>query len=136
MLRYVIIGSGAAGISAAETIRRQDPSGEIFLLSEESDGYYSRPGLAYYLTGEIPERQLFPFQENDFKQQRLRIIVNRVIAIDPSNHQILIGNDKVMKYDRLLITTGSQATAESIHGAELDGVIKLDNINDAAVSWG
>ena len=44
--RYLIVGTGAAGIAAAETIRGQDPGGEILLLGEESHGYYSRPGLA------------------------------------------------------------------------------------------
>ena len=51
--RYVIIGSGVAGIAAAEAIRAADRAGEITLLSDDPHGYYSRPGLAYLLTGEI-----------------------------------------------------------------------------------
>ena len=38
--RYVIIGSGAAGIAAAEFIRRQDPKASILMLGEEMHGYY------------------------------------------------------------------------------------------------
>ncbi len=43
MTNYLILGSGAAGISAAEAIRKLDANGEITLVSEERDGYYSRP---------------------------------------------------------------------------------------------
>ena len=60
MTRYAIIGTGIAGISAAQTLRSLEPKAEITLVSEDPHGFYSRPGLAYYLTGEIPEKQLFP----------------------------------------------------------------------------
>jgi len=51
MSRYVILGAGIAGFSAAETLRSLDPVAEILLVSDDPDGFYSRPGLAYYLTG-------------------------------------------------------------------------------------
>ena len=61
--RYVIVGQGVAGIAAAEAIRAADASGEITLLSDDPHGYYSRPGLAYYLTGEISRAHLFPWRD-------------------------------------------------------------------------
>ena len=57
--RYVIVGNGPAGVSAAETIRRHDEAGEIRIIGGEGVGFYSRPGLAYLLTGAIPEERLF-----------------------------------------------------------------------------
>ncbi len=48
--QYLIIGSGAAGMAAAEAIRSHDAHGHIVILSEEPHGYYSRPSLAYLLT--------------------------------------------------------------------------------------
>ena len=49
---YVIIGSGIAGLVAAETLRKEDPKATIQMISEEPHDFYSRPGLAYYLRGE------------------------------------------------------------------------------------
>jgi len=62
MTRYLIIGSGVAAIAAAEAIRTVEPSGSITLITEDPDGYYSRPGLAYLLSGEIKEKLLYPYQ--------------------------------------------------------------------------
>ena len=58
MTRYLILGNGAAGATAAETIRAHDARGEITLVSAEPYGMYSRPGLAYVIIDEIPERQV------------------------------------------------------------------------------
>ena len=52
MSQHVIIGSGVAGVSAAQSIRQQDAAAKIVLVSNDPHGYYSRPGMAYYLSGE------------------------------------------------------------------------------------
>ena len=54
-VQHVIVGSGVAGFSAAEIIRRQDPAAAITMVSEEPHDFYSRPGLAYLLRGDVPE---------------------------------------------------------------------------------
>ncbi len=129
--RYLIVGAGAAGIAAAETIREQDPGGDVLLLGEESHGYYSRPGLAYYLTGELPERQLFPFTERDFDRLRLRRLHARVAALQPQTHEVTLDDGRRLPYDRLLLATGSLAARPPLPGVDLDGVVKLDDMDDA-----
>ena len=129
--RYLIIGSGAAGIAAAEAIRSQDPGGEILLLSEEPEGYYSRPGLAYYLTGETPERVLFPFMDHDFDRLRLHRLHARVGALRPQSQEVVLDDGRPLSYDRLLLATGSLAIKPSLPGVDLDGVVKLDDLDDA-----
>ena len=129
--RYLIVGTGPAGIRAAETIRSQDASGDVLLVSDDRHGYYSRPGLAYYLTGEISEKILFPFGEEDFrhlKAQRRRALVT---DLDPKAHRVGLDSGETLPYDRLLLATGSHAVMPSIPGIELEGVVKLDNLEDA-----
>ena len=129
--RYLIVGTGAAGIAAAETIRGHDPGGEILLLGEESHGYYSRPGLAYYLTGELPEQQLFPFTEGDFDRLRLRRSHARVAGLQPQTHEVRLDDGRKLPYDRLLLATGSLAAMPPLPGIDLEGVVKLDDLDDA-----
>jgi len=131
MARYVIIGTGPAGISAAEAIRSQDSGGEIVLISAEPFGYYSRPGLAYVLTGEIPESSLYPFSKVDFQRLNLQLMYQQVTRIDPAAHQIFNQKKQLLRYDRLLIATGSQAAMPDLPGINLEGVVKLDDMQDA-----
>jgi len=129
--RYLIVGLGAAGIAAAESIRQRDSTGDILLLSDDPHGYYSRPGLAYYLTGELPERMLFPFSARDFRERNLRWRIARVAHLHPENHQVELDGGERLDYDRLLLATGSHAFQPPFPGSDLQGVVKLDDLQDA-----
>lgn len=128
---YLIIGSGPSGIAAAEAIRLQDAHGEIVIIADEPQGYYSRPGLAYYLTGELAEENLYPFIGRDFERLNLRRIHDTATQVMPQAHRVRLASGVVLPYDRLLIATGATANRLSIPGAGLEGVVKLDNLNDA-----
>jgi NAD(P)H-nitrite reductase large subunit len=131
MRQYVIIGTGAAGVAAAEAIRSRDSSGRILLLSEEAEGYYSRPGLAFYLTGELPESQLFPFDSHDFRRLEVQLVHARALRIHTQAHRVELSNGKLLAYDRLLVATGAAAVPLQIPGCEAEGVVKLDCLEDA-----
>ncbi|HNB50565.1 MAG TPA: FAD-dependent oxidoreductase [Anaerolineales bacterium] len=133
MTHYLIIGTGAAGVSAAETIRKHDPKGQITLLGDEPDGYYSRPGLAYILTGEIPENQLLPFSNEEFARLRIECISALATKLDPAQQKVTLSNGKTLIYDRLLLATGAQARPAGVpgeflpNGEPVPGVVQLDN---------
>jgi NADPH-dependent 2,4-dienoyl-CoA reductase/sulfur reductase-like enzyme len=129
--RYVIVGSGVAGISAAQTIRANDPQGEITILSDDPAHYYSKPGLAYYLTGEISEDTLSLIQKKDLAALRLQWRSQRATSLNPLEHRIGLAKGEVIPYDRLLIATGSTAALLKALGASARGVYKLDNLEDA-----
>lgn len=131
MSRHVIIGTGVAGIAAAEAIRSRDTAAEIVLVGDDPFGYYSRPGLAYYLTGEVLEKQLFPYTTADFKQLNVRYVKGRVTRILRDKHQLELDSKDVLAYDRLLLATGAQAMPLTVSGADLQGVVKLDHMADA-----
>ena len=129
--RHLLIGSGPASISAAEAIRSQDANAEIVIVGAEQHGYYSRPGLAYYLAKEVPERSLFPAALEDLERHGATHLVDRAIAIDPVAHLVTLERGGTLPYDRLLVATGSRAIPLDVPGAALDGVVKLDDMDDA-----
>jgi NAD(P)H-nitrite reductase large subunit len=131
MQNYVIIGTGAAGIAAAEAIRCQNPGAQILLVGEEPQGYYSRPGLAFYLTGELDERQLYPFNEQDFRRLDLQFLQGRATRIHPHLHKVELHTGTTLSYERLLIATGATAVRMQVSGGNADGVVKLDSMDDA-----
>ncbi len=129
--RYVIVGQGVAGIAAAEAIRAADAGGHITLLSDDPHGYYSRPGLAYYLTGEISRAHLFPWREAEFTHLRLQRVQGQASVLDPAGHRLLLSNGATLPYDRLLLATGSAALRPTLPGIDLPQVVTLDNLADA-----
>lgn len=131
MTRYALLGSGVASIAAAQAIRTVDRAGEIVLVGDDAFGYYSRPGLAYYLTGEVMEKQLFPFVTADFQQLNVRYVKGKATRILRSERQVEIDGKNLLSYDRLLIAIGARATPLTVPGAGLQGVHKLDHMNDA-----
>ena len=130
-MNYVIIGSGVAGIAAIEAVRSIDQASSITLIGDDPYGFYSRPGLAYYLTGELHDKALFPRTADDFRNLNFRYIKGRVTKISRAAHQLEIENQSTIPYDRLLIAVGAQAMPLEVPGADLEGVLKLDHMSDA-----
>jgi len=128
--RYVIIGFGIAGLSAARAIRERDATGGILILTDERFPFYSRPGLAYNLTGMIPESQLYPVQDNEFKQLGLTLRMGRVQRIDPHAHRLQLEDGSTIGYERLLLATGASALKPPTPGIDLQGVVTLDTLAD------
>jgi NAD(P)H-nitrite reductase large subunit len=130
-MKYAIVGCGVAGIAAVEAIRSQDQAGEILLIGDDPFGFYSRPGLAYYLTGELRDKTLFPKTADDFRTQNFRYINGSVTAILRAEHRLALHDQADVCYDRLLIAIGAQAIPLDVPGASLEGVLKLDHLADA-----
>src|SRR5512134_874903 len=130
-MRYVIIGSGVAGIAAVEAIRSEAAENEVILVGDDPHGFYSRPGLAYYLTGELHDKALFPRSPEDYQRMNFRFVKGCVTAIQREARSLQFENKTNLSYDKLLIAVGAQALPLEVPGANLEGVLKLDHMEDA-----
>jgi NAD(P)H-nitrite reductase large subunit len=124
--RYIIIGTGPAGIAAAEAIKKQDPRGETLLIGDDPHYFYSRPGLAYYVSGEIGWRELLLSQAGQFRH-----LNERAIKVDPAARTVILESSRTCSYDKLLLATGAMSAKLSVPGEDLEGVFNLDNMDDA-----
>ncbi len=104
-LRHVIIGSGIAGLCAAEAIRAADPRASIAMVSEEPHDFYSRPGLAYLLRGDFPEKQLSIRGKEELRRLQLERVHARVEGIALEPHELLLPDHHRLPYDCLLLAT-------------------------------
>lgn len=129
MRRYLIVGNGAAGATAAETLRERDPRGEITVVSAEPHPMYSRPGLAYLLSGEIPEQQVLARSPEWYRRLELRVVQGAAARLDPAGRRVHLADGRALAYDRLLIATGARAVDLPYPGAGLDGVVCLDTLD-------
>jgi NADPH-dependent 2,4-dienoyl-CoA reductase/sulfur reductase-like enzyme len=129
--RYVIVGSGIAGLSAAETLRQHVPTAAISMISEEAHDFYSRPGLAYLLRGDIPEKQLFVRSREEVRALGVQRLSARVEQFLPDEQCVVLAGGRRVAYDRLLLALGATAVPPSFPGGELAGVVELDSLDDA-----
>ena len=122
-MKYVILGNGVAGITAAETIRKNDPGGEITLIGDETFTPYCRPMISMVLEGTIgPER--LPIRRTDFYETTAitPVLGERVTAIDVDNRTVSCSRSGSHPYDRLLIATGADPRPIKADGLELDNI--------------
>lgn len=129
--QYVIVGAGVAGIAAAERLRALAPGASTTVVTDDPAGFYSHPGLAYYLSGLLPEGQLFPRSPAELRALGLTWVKGRAVALDPRAHRLALADGRALPYDRLLLATGATAARPDFPGGELDGVVTLDSLEDA-----
>jgi len=127
---FVIVGSGIAGLSAAETIRNRDPGAGVTMISEEAHNFYSRPGLAYLLRGDVPEKQLFIRNRDDLRALSINRLSARVEQLLCDSQELVLAGGSRVRYDHLLLATGALAVPPSFPGGDLAGVVKLDGLDD------
>ncbi|MBY0489972.1 MAG: FAD-dependent oxidoreductase [Gemmatimonadaceae bacterium] len=127
---HVIIGTGIAALSAAEAIRDVDDRARITMIGDEDAGFYSRPALAYRLTGELPAERLLIRTDAQIELLRLERRVARVNALLPEAHKLQLTDGHTLTYDTLLLATGAASTAPDFAGGSLDGVMRLDGLSD------
>ncbi len=128
-MRYVIIGNGAAGATAAQTIRQNDAAGEIIILTAEPYPMYSRPGLAYVLINEVPAEQIMARTLDWYEEWGINLVRGEAVKLDVPRQMVWLADGRSLTYDRLLVATGARATPPPYPGAELDGVVYLDTLD-------
>ncbi len=114
-----------------EAIRSVDRSGEVVMLGDDPHGFYSRPGLAYYLTGELRDKALFPKTREDYNRLNFIYQRGRANGVDRTKKTVQPDGQSPLSYDKLLIATGASAAPLTVPGANLQGVVKLDHFDDA-----
>ena len=131
-MRHVIIGAGPAGVVAAETLRRVDPSSDIFMLGDEPEPPYSRMALPYLLAGNVGESGThLRHGEAHFETLAIDVRQERVRRVDPANRITILSNGHEIAYDRLLIATGAHPVEPPIEGIDSEGVENCWTLADA-----
>ncbi len=131
-MRYVIIGNGVAGTTAAFTIRERERRAWITLISDESDYFISRTALMYAFMDRLERRDLEPVERKVWDRQNIECVRGRVTGIDSAGHKLTMRSGAVIPYDRLLIACGSLPNRPAWDGlAEVqDGLVNFVTLGD------
>jgi NAD(P)H-nitrite reductase large subunit len=126
--RIVIVGNSAASLAALESIRRLDGKCPVTLVSDEPIPAYSRVMLPYFLSG---ERRDLSLRSPDYYQRMgaQTFLGRRAVRIEPG--AVVLDDDTILPFERLLVATGSHAAIPDIEGVDTPGVFPLKNMADA-----
>lgn len=133
-MRYVVIGSSAAGVNGVRELRKHDSDAEIVLISKDRD-IYSRCILHAYLGG-IRTKERLCFVEPDFETlYRVTWMKGReVTGLDRAAKQVILEDGRTVSYDRLLIASGSHTFIPPIEGLQGAGnFCGFRNIDDIEI---
>ncbi len=129
----VIVGAGAAGAVAAETLRAEGFRGRVTLLDGEPSGPVDRPNLSKdYLAGNAPEEWLPLRSEEFYRENDIELRVGtRVERIDPAARTVTLGGGDSLGFAALLLSTGATPIRLPIPGADLAHVFTLRSLRDS-----
>jgi apoptosis-inducing factor 3 len=129
----VIVGGGAAGNAAAETLRREGYSGRLTMLSADDSLPCDRPNLSKgYLAGTASEESNLLRSVKFYKDHEIDLHLGaRVVAIDIGNGRVDLADRSRHAYGALLLATGADPVRLGVPGGDLPHVHYLRTLADS-----
>ncbi len=135
----VVIGGNASGLAAASQARRMSPDLDITVLESGKYISYGSCSLPYFISGYIKKTDdLMAYPKSFFEQKRnIKILMgHKVVGMDPSKKElsVSVGQDqenKIIKYDKLIISSGGSTIVPDIPGIGSPNVFQFRNVEDA-----
>lgn len=130
--QYVIVGTGPAGINAAEGLRSKDSEAKIFLVGQEPVYPYSPTVLPYFISGKIKEKNLFLPGESYLSEHQIELIRgNGAISVSPQEGKVYLKDGSSLSYDGLILAQGGSPVLPGIPGLKECDPFVLRTLADA-----
>jgi len=131
-MQHVIIGNSAAGIFAAEAIRRSNPQDKIVIVSDEQEYAYSRCLTSYYIAGKVDEQNMLIRSKDFYHEWEIEFCPGeKVCEVNTEQRFVLTNTSQKISFDCLLIASGARAVRPDISGNNSVGVYTLRTLADA-----
>lgn len=128
---YVILGNGAAGISAAKAIRERDKTGSILMISNENYNAYNRPMLTKSIMADLNADQIAVVDPSWYEENRVyQILGKEVTEINTSEKEVVMEDGSKVQYTRLIYATGSESFIPPIPGSDKEEVVAIRRLDD------
>ena len=121
MTHVAILGNGISGVTAARHIRKNSDY-QITLISAETDYFFSRTALMYVYMGHMKFEHTQPYEPWFWKKNRIDLRKGYVEKIVYSDKNLKFSDGSSLKYDQLILATGSTPNKFGWKGQDLDGV--------------
>lgn len=117
--KYLIIGNSAAAVGTIEGIRQFDTEGSILVVSAEPYHTYSRPLISYLLLGKTDSERMKYRPDDFYKDNGAECLLGKTaVKIEAHDHIVTLNSGEEIKYEKLLIATGSRPFVPDLPGIE------------------
>jgi 3-phenylpropionate/trans-cinnamate dioxygenase ferredoxin reductase subunit len=132
--RHVIVGASLAGATAAATLREEGFDGDVILIGAEPAFPYERPPLSKtFLRGESTIQEAMVRPEAFYTDNRIETrLGTTVVGVDTAEKTLMVAGGDPVPFDKLLIATGARNRRFPIPGIDLEGILDLRTLGDAA----
>lgn len=129
--KYVIIGNGIAGLSAAKEIRKNDKEGSVTIITAEEYLTYYRVKLSHYISKSFEDNELLVNKESWYDENNIEVLLNKTVEkIDVDKKEVKLDDGKIVTYDKLLLANGSRPFVPPVAGNSKEGVFALRTLKD------
>lgn len=130
---FVIVGAGLAGARAAQSLRDEGFDGRLVLLSDEPVLPYDRVTLSkHYLYRQPGFHGLFLHDADFYPAHGIELrLSSGAVSLDADQRAVTLAGGVRIRYDAVLLATGSEPRRWDGPGAELAGVHYLRTLADA-----
>ncbi|WP_428492379.1 FAD-dependent oxidoreductase [Rhodopila sp.] len=129
---FVIIGAGASGALAAQTLRETGFNGRVIMLDRDNRVPYDRTVLSKYTLSGEPNAEKSPLQSQSFyRQHQIERRTARVTRLDATQKRVDCADGSSLTYDAALLATGADPVLPKLPGADLGNVFLLRRRSDA-----
>lgn len=130
--RYVVIGASAAGIAAAQELRKLDAYARITVVNQEYELPYDKTKLDSYLVGKKSKEKITIFSREQAHEQAIELMLGKkVINIDRQKKIVQCADKTELFYDALFLGTGSKPRFLEIQGATPENMFTFNSLTDA-----
>ncbi|MCX7885443.1 MAG: FAD-dependent oxidoreductase [Caloramator sp.] len=130
MKKIIIIGSGIAALSAAESIRSVDKNCEVLLISEEEYLPYYRLKLSKYLSKDFNYEDLYIHNKAWYEENNINLLLSKTVTNIDFKNKILYMGEETQNYTKLILACGSYSFIPPILGTDKKGVFTVKFLND------
>lgn len=128
--KYVIIGAGIAGLSAAKAIRDNDRHGIIDIFTSENNLPYSRPMLTKAPFISFDPSRWTIYDQSWFDNNKITIHIDEKISKIDTKDKLVLGDGVSFDYDKLILATGAESIRIPVPGADLPNVYTIRRSED------
>lgn len=129
----VVVGGGAAGLAAADMLRREGYSGPLTMISADSAPPCDRPNLSKdFLAGSAPDEWIPLRPPEWYAERKIDLVLHsRVTSLDTKQKKVRTEDGKTYEYGALLLATGADPVKLPVAGASSSQIFYLRSFADS-----